>query len=262
MSDEQTDGSTDLREDVSADVDAANSEANQLIESEAEPEKVSDITLRDDMRYIVIEGVIGAGKTSLAKMLTKKFSGQLILEEFEENPFLGRFYENAKRWAFHTQLSFLASRFKQQRLIHDRSLFHQVMVSDYLFEKDRIFAQLTLKDEELHLYETLFRQMQISTPRPDLVVYLQASTDRLMQNIKKRDRSIEKQMSRKYIEELNEAYNYYFFRFERCPLLIINATNLDFVERPEHFNELVTQIASVKHPGTTYFNPEAESNVM
>ncbi len=214
-----------------------------------------EVTLRDDLRYIVIEGVIGAGKTSLAQMLAEKFNGQLILEEFEENPFLSRFYEDPKRWSFHTQLSFLASRFQQQKLVHHRSLFHQVVISDYVFDKDRIFAHLNLKDEELQLYETLFKQMQISTPRPDLIVYLHSSTDRLMQNIKKRDRSFEKQMSRKYIEELNEAYNYYFFRFDRSPLLIINTTNIDFVERVEDFEELVRQIASSNHPGTMYFNP-------
>lgn len=217
--------------------------------------------MRDDLRYIVIEGVIGAGKTSLANMLATRFNGQLVLEEFEENPFLGRFYDNPKRWGFHTQLSFLASRFKQQKMVHDRSLFHQVIISDYIFDKDRIFAHLNLKDEELQLYETLFRQMQISIPRPDLVVYLQSSTDRLMQNIKKRQRPYEKQMSRKYIEELNEAYNYYFFRFERTPLLIINTTNIDFVERTEDFEELVTQIATVNHPGTTYFNPGQSTDV-
>lgn len=213
------------------------------------------IMLRDDLRYVVIEGVIGAGKTSLAKMLSEQFNGRLVLEEFEENPFLGRFYEDQTRWGFHTQLSFLASRFRQQKLIHDRSLFHQVVISDYIFEKDRIFAHLNLKNEELQLYETLFRQMQVSTPRPDLVVYLQSSTDRLMQNIKKRERSFEKQISRKYIEELNEAYNYYFFRFDGSPLLIINTTHIDFVDKPEDFKELVRQIASISHPGTTYFNP-------
>ncbi len=214
-----------------------------------------EIALRDDLRYVVIEGVIGAGKTSLSRMLAEKFNGQLILEEFDDNPFLSRFYEDPKRWSFHTQLSFLASRFQQQKLVHHRSLFHQVIISDYIFDKDRIFAHLNLKDEELQLYETLFRQMQISTPKPDLVVYLQSSPDRLMKNIKKRDRSFEKQMSRKYIEELNEAYNYYFFRFDRCPLLIINTTNIDFVENQDDFNELVRQIASSNHPGTTYFNP-------
>lgn len=215
----------------------------------------TEVALRDDLRYVVIEGVIGAGKTSLAKLLAERFNGKLVLEEFEENPFLGKFYENPKRWGFHTQLSFLASRFQQQRTVHDRSLFHQIVISDYLFEKDRIFAHLNLKDEELQLYETLFRQMQISTPRPDLVVYLQSSPDRLMQNIKKRERSIERQMSRKYIEELNEAYNYYFFRFDRSPLLIINSSNIDFVENPDDLEELVRQIVSVDHPGTTYFNP-------
>ncbi len=215
-----------------------------------------DIALRDDLRYIVIEGVIGAGKTSLASLLAKRFNGQLILEEFEENPFLTKFYDQPSRWAFHTQLSFLASRFKQQKTVHDRSLFHQVVICDYIFEKDRIFAHLNLKNEELQLYETLFKQMQISIPRPDLVVYLQSSTDRLMQNISKRERSFEKKISRQYIEDLNEAYNYYFFRFDRSPLLIINTTNIDFVEKPEDFNELVQQIASAKHPGTMYFNPE------
>ncbi len=215
----------------------------------------NEVALRDDLRYIVIEGVIGAGKTSLANMLAEKFNGQLVLEEFEENPFLDKFYEDPRRWGFHTQLSFLASRFKQQKSVHDRSLFHQVVISDYLFDKDRIFAHLNLQDKELQLYETLFRQMEFSIPQPDLVVYLQSSSDRLLQNIKKRNREFEKPMNRKYIEDLNEAYNYYFFRFERTPLLIINTTNIDFVEKPEHFDELVKQIVSVKHPGTTYFNP-------
>lgn len=215
----------------------------------------TEVALREDLRYVVIEGVIGAGKTSLARLLAERFNGKLVLEEFEDNPFLGRFYENPKRWGFHTQLSFLASRFQQQRTVHDRSLFHQVVISDYLFEKDRIFAHLNLRDEELQLYETLFRQMQISTPRPDLVVYLQSSPDRLMQNIRKRERNIEQQMSRKYIEELNEAYNYYFFRFDQSPLLIINSSNIDFVENPEDLEELVRQIVNANHPGTTYFNP-------
>ncbi len=199
------------------------------------------VTLRDDLRYVVIEGVIGAGKTSLAKLLSAQFNGQLVLEEFEDNPFLSRFYDNKKRWAFQAQLSFLASRFRQQKSLHDRSLFHQVVISDYMFEKDRIFAHLNLQGDELHLYETLFQQMSIATPRPDLVVYLQSTPDRLMKNIKARQRDYETQMSRKYIEELNEAYNHFFFHFDRCPLLIINATFIDFVKNPDELNELLHQ---------------------
>ena len=213
------------------------------------------IALRDDLRYVVIEGVIGAGKTTLCKLLAERFNAQLVLEEFDENPFLSRFYEDPRRWGFHTQLSFLASRFQQQKTLLDRDLFHQVVISDYIFEKDRIFAHLNLKGDELQLYETLFNQMKLAIPRPDLTVYLQSSPDRLMKNIKARGRSYESKMNRKYIEELNEAYNYYFFRFEGSPLLIINASNIDFVGNPGDLDELVLQIVSTVHPGTTYFNP-------
>ena len=223
------------------------------------PEDTNDqpyVRLRDDLRYVVIEGVIGAGKTSLAHLLASRFNARLVLEEFEENPFLQRFYENRKRYAFHTQLSFLASRFRQQKTLLDRDLFHEVVISDYMFEKDRLFAQLNLEGDEWQLYNTLFWQMHVATPRPDLVVYLQASVDRLMKNIGERDRPYEKQMSRTYIQELSEAYNAFFFHFDRCPLLIINAEYIDFVKNPEDLEELIRQIASTSHPGTTYFNPE------
>ena len=225
-------------------------------ESAAHSDDKPIFQLRDDLRYIVIEGVIGAGKTSLARLLSKRFNGQLILEEFEENPFLDRFYANRKRWAFHTQLSFLASRFRQQKALFERDLFHNVIISDYMFEKDRIFAHQNLEGDELQLYEALFRQMNLGVPRPDLMVYLQSSTDRLMKNINERDRTYERQISRSYISELNEAYNEHFFHYDRCPLLIINAVHIDFVKNPEDLEELITQIAHTRHPGTTYFNPE------
>lgn len=212
--------------------------------------------LPDDLRYIVVEGVIGAGKTTLARMFSERFNGRLVLEEFEQNAFLERFYEDPPRWALQTQLAFLASRFKQQKRLLDRDLFHQVIVSDYAFDKDRIFAHLNLKGDELHLYETMYTLMQPSTPTPDLVIYLQSSPERLLENIKMRARSYEQHMDPGYIEALNEAYNYYFFRYYQSPLLIINATEIDFVKNPDELDELLRQVATIRGRGTTYFNPE------
>ena len=213
------------------------------------------IRLREALRYIVIEGVIGVGKTTLARMLARRFDAQLVLEQFEENPFLARFYEDRPRWAFQTQLAFLASRFRQQKALLARDLFHQLTLADYSFDKDRIFAHLNLSGDELRLYESLFSLMEPNTPRPDLVVYLQSTPERLMHNIELRGRAYEANMDRAYIEELNEAYNYYFFRYVKSPLLIINAEKIDFVKHPAELDELMRQIATVEHHGTTYFNP-------
>lgn len=213
------------------------------------------IHLPDHVRYIVIEGVIGAGKTTLARIFSERFDGRLVLEEFEQNPFLERFYEDAGRWAFPTQLSFLASRFRQQKRLLDRDLFHRVVVSDYAFDKDRIFAHLNLEGDELQLYETLYTLMQPATPVPDLVIYLQSTPERLMKNIRLRGRSYEEKMDPAYIDALNDAYNYYFFRYTQSPLLIINATEIDFVKNEHELDELLRQAASAR-PGTTYFNPE------
>ncbi len=229
-------------------------------ETSAIPDDPSAIQLRDDLRYIVIEGVIGAGKTSLARLLAERCNGELVLEEFDQNPFLERFYEDRKRWAFQTQLSFLASRFRQQKSLLDRSLFHQVVVSDYIFDKDRIFAHLNLQGDELQLYETLYGQMQMATPAPDLVVYLQSNPDRLMKNIKERKRSYEAGMNRAYIESLAEAYDYYFFRFTRCPLLIVKSTHIDFVNNEADLDELLRVIVTLRHPGTTYFTPAGRAD--
>jgi deoxyguanosine kinase len=225
--------------------------------SETQPEPASDeiIIWPEHLQYVVIEGVIGAGKTTLAHMLAEKTNARLVLEQFDENPFLERFYADRARWAFQTQLSFLASRFRQQQTLGGRDLFHNFVVADYTFDKDRIFARINLDGDELKLYETMFGIMQPTTPVPDLVVYLQASTDRLMANISQRGRSYEKDMDRGYIDSLNQAYQQYFFHYNQSPLLIVNATNLDFVKHPADLNELIRQIASLRHPGTTYFNP-------
>ncbi len=224
---------------------------------EPQVEKTSEpvAPLFDEVRYIVVEGVIGVGKTSLARILSQRFRGMLVLEEFEQNPFLTRFYEDRKRWAFQTQLSFLASRFRQQQMLMKPDLFHSLVVSDYSFDKDRIFAHLNLDGDEVQLYETLFKIMQPRTPQPDLVVYLQSTPDRLMQNIRMRARSFEKPLEEAYIRELNEAYNYYFFRYTKSPLLIVNSENIDFVNRSEDLEQLLNQIRTLRHPGTTYFNP-------
>ncbi len=211
--------------------------------------------LPDNLQYVIIEGVIGAGKTSLARRLAEHFTGRLVLEEFDDNPFLERFYGDRPRWALQTQLSFLASRFRQQQSLARQDLFHNVSVSDYAFDKDRIFARINLDGDELGLYETMFSIMQPTVPRPDMIVYLQVSTDRLMHNIAERGRSYETNMERDYIDALNRAYNEYFFHYTAGPLLIVNATHMDFVKQSAHLDEIIRQIAGDTPPGTRYFNP-------
>jgi deoxyadenosine/deoxycytidine kinase len=227
---------------------------------EAHPSPDAPATLPDHLEYIVIEGVIGAGKTTLARLMAEHFGAKLVLEEFEDNPFLERFYEDRARWAFQTQLAFLASRFRQQKELGARDLFHHAVISDYAFDKDRIFAHHNLQGDELRLYETLFGLMEPNTPTPDLIVYLQSTPERLMQNIARRGRPYEEDMDPGYIEALHEAYNYYFFRYTKSPLLIVNAAEIDFVENPDERDELIRYIAKMEHHGTTYVNPLAISS--
>lgn len=208
-----------------------------------------------DIRYIAIEGVIGAGKTSLANLLAKRMSSKLILEEFETNPFLSKFYDDRKRYAFQTQMFFLVNRFKQQQELNQEDLFTEFIVSDYIFAKDNIFAYMNLSGDELKLYETLFPQLQRDLRKPDLVIFLQASTDRLMYNIKKRNRKFEKGITKSYIRELSEAYNNFFFKYNNTPLLIVNSTEIDFVNRAKDFEELYTQIFREDRAFIEYFNP-------
>lgn len=236
------------------------SENGDSIQPSPHPPEAPEV-LPDHLNYIVIEGVIGAGKTSLARLMADRFEARLVLEEFEQNPFLERFYKDRERWAFQTQLAFLASRFRQQKELHARDLFHRAVISDYTFDKDRIFAHLNLDGDELQLYETLFGHMEPNTPTPDLVVYLQSTPERLMQNIEQRGRSYEENMDPAYIEELHEAYNYYFFRYTKSPLLIVNASQIDFVKNEEELDELIRYIATVQHHGMTYVNPLSLSSV-
>jgi deoxyguanosine kinase len=212
--------------------------------------------LPESLRYLAVEGVIGAGKTSLARMLAARMEARLVLEEFDENPFLPHFYDDARRWAFHTQLAFLASRFRQQKDLLSPDLFRQRTVSDYTFDKDRVFAHVTLEGDELSLYETVFTLMEPATATPDLIVYLRSSVDRLMHNIERRGRSYERDMQRQYIAEVAGAYDQYFLNYSRSPLLVVDSTAIDFVNHPGDFERLVGKIAScVGTTGRSMFNP-------
>ncbi len=217
------------------------------------------MAFNDDLKFIAVEGVIGAGKTALAKKLKAKLESKLILEQFEANPFLENFYNDRKRFAFQTQMFFLINRFKQQEELNQDDLFTNYIVCDYIFDKDKIFAYLNLSAEELKLYENVFPLLSRNLRKPDLVIYLQSSIDRLMFNIKKRSRIIERNLTRNYIEELSEAYNHFFFRYNSTPLLIVNSTEIDFVNNEEDFDELFREIFREDRGVTEYFKPESKS---
>ena len=204
-------------------------------------------------KYICVEGVIGVGKTSLARLLADHLNAKIIYEQPEENPFLQDFYRDPGRFAFQTQLYFLLSRYRQQQESFQTDLFHEYTVSDYLFAKDRIFAHLNLEDRELFLYDRVASLLERDIPKPDLVVYLQSSPERLVNNIRKRGRSYEKNMSDEYIQSLNEAYNRFFFHYNDTPLLVINSTLIDFVNNPDDLTEVIRQIMR-SHSGIEYYS--------
>lgn len=196
----------------------------------------------NQFEFIAIEGVIGAGKTSLARLLSQRHNARLVLEEFEDNPFLPKFYQDRNRYAFQTQLSFLASRFNQQKSLTSKDLFSDFLISDYLFDKDRIFARLNLGADEMALYDRIYNIMSGIAAKPDLVIFIQCSVEKLLQNIYKRGRDYEMDMSVDYLEELNEAYNHFFYHYDRSPLLIINANEIDFVNNEDHLSYIENHI--------------------
>jgi len=204
--------------------------------------------------YIAIEGVIGAGKTSLAKLVAEKIDGKLLLEQSESNPYLEDFYRDPQRYAFQTQLFFLVSRYRQLLNLPQQDLFHSYLIADYVFAKDKIFAFLNLEKRDLVLYDRVATLMEQELPKPDLVIYLQSNSERLITNIKKRNKKYEKHMSSDYIKRLNEAYNDFFFRYTETPLLVINTSEIDFVQNDEDLNDLLQQILNPPS-GMKYYVP-------
>ena len=209
-------------------------------------------------RYIVVEGPIGVGKTSLATRLAESFNSDLILERAEENPFLERFYRNRRNAALPTQLFFLFQRVRQIEEIRQSDLFSPVRIADFLLDKDRLFAELNLDRNELSLYQQVVESLELDPPTPDLVIYLQAPPDILMRRIAARGVGYERHIDAEYVERLGEAYARFFYEFDAAPLLIINAAAIDPIHRDADYRELLQAISRIKH-GRHFFNPAIET---
>ena len=208
----------------------------------------------ESFRYIVVEGPIGVGKTSLVERLSTRFKARCILESPEENPFLHRFYQDRKKYAFQTQLFFLLNRYQQQREIRQIDLFKQITLSDYLFVKDRIFAYLNLDENELALYERIFALLDGRISKPDLVIFLQAKPEKLLARIRSRGLEYERGIDIEYLRALSQAYNTYFFHYEESPLLVVDTTEIYFVNREQDLENLIREVRSMKR-GTWYYKP-------
>ena len=204
--------------------------------------------------HIAVEGTIGVGKTSLARILSEEIQGRLVLEEFEDNPFLKEFYQDRKRWAFQTQINFLISRYYQQLRLQQIDMFADKIVSDYMFAKDKLFAQTSLDDNEMILYKKLANIFEKNITPPDLVIFLQSDVDRLMENIKSRGRDYEKDIDWEYLSQLNEIYNQYFLSYDKGNLLLINSNNIDFVNNKDDLKQ-VLDVIRTPFSGTKFFNP-------
>ncbi len=207
--------------------------------------------------YIAVEGVIGVGKTSFAGMLAERLGAQVVNEEVLGNPFLTDFYRDRKRYAFSCQLFFLLSRFNQQVQLQTRDLFAERVVADYLYAKDSIFASINLSDRELALYSKLATLLARDVPRPDLAVYLQASTPVLLERIRRRNLPFERAIDHEYVEMLNKAYDYFFFDYGETPLLVVKTDQIDFVNNSEHFDDLINLISRPIF-GTKYYAPAGD----
>jgi len=205
-------------------------------------------------KYIVVEGPIGVGKTSLAKMLAQEFQARTIFERVEENPFLPKFYHARETYAFQNQTFFLLSRYQQQMELAQQDLFNQSTVADYLLAKDKIFATLTLSADELNLYQQIYALLNDRVPKPDLVVYLQARPEVLYKRVKKRDKKYERSVTFEYLSEVAQAYNQFFFHFDETPLLVVNTSDIDFVASSNDLADLIKEINGMGS-GTQHFIP-------
>jgi deoxyadenosine/deoxycytidine kinase len=205
-------------------------------------------------KYIVVEGPIGVGKTSLAKILANEFQARTIFERIEDNPFLPKFYQSRETYAFQNQTFFLLNRYQQQMELAQHDLFNQSVIADYLFAKDQIFATLTLSVEELSLYQQIYALLNTRVPKPDLVVYLQARPEVLYKRVKKRDKKYERGVTFEYLTEVAQAYNQYFFHYEESPLLVVNTSEIDFVASSKDLADLIKEINHMG-VGTQHFIP-------
>ena len=206
-------------------------------------------------KFMVVEGPIGVGKTTLCKMLAECFQSDTLLERAEENPFLDRFYAGEKNAALSTQLFFLMQRAQQINALKQDDLFAPTKTADFLLEKDRLFAEVILDDDELNLYLQVYEHLTIDTPTPNLVVYLQAPSSVLMERIQRRGIRSEQSISRQYLDRLNDAYSHFFHYYDESPLLIVNSSDIDWVNNPKDFNSLVRYMLSIKN-GRHYYNPQ------
>ncbi len=205
-------------------------------------------------KYIVVEGPIGVGKTSLAKILAAEFQARTIFESVEDNPFLPKFYKSRELYAFQNQTFFLLNRYRQQMELAQQDLFNQNTVSDYLFAKDQIFASLTLSAEELTLYQQIYALLNTRVTKPELVVYLQARPEVLYKRVKKRDKKYERSVTFEYLNEVSQAYNQFFFHYDETPLLVVNTSGIDFVSSSKDLADLIKEINSMGS-GTQHYIP-------
>ena len=213
-----------------------------------------DLRGRLPQPYIAIEGPIGVGKTTLAKRLAELFDYQLLLEDAHENPFLDKFYENRRQNALATQLFFLFQRVQKMDDLKQQDMFKPLRIADFLIDKDPIFAEVNLDPDEFELYRKVYGQMTVDAPTPDLVIYLQASVDRLLERIDRRGIASERTISRQYLEELNEVYSEFFLYYDAAPLLIVNANEIDLAQGDRDYEEPVDYMLNIKK-GRHYFNP-------
>ncbi|MDX8386389.1 MAG: deoxynucleoside kinase [Gallionella sp.] len=211
----------------------------------------------DKFHYVVVEGPIGVGKTSLATRLAEHLNADTLLEKPDENPFLAKFYNDPSRYALATQLFFLFQRGNEVRDLAQMDLFSQSTVSDYLFDKDPLFARLNLNDEEFLLYQQIYKTLQLQAPEPDLVIYLQANPETLVERVQRRAKPYENGISDNYLERLSQSYSDFFYHYDAAPVLIVNNENLNFVDGDDDFNLLLNRIEEMRGP-REFFSMGAE----